>query len=171
MGRLALAGFLSWIVPAVVLGTGAFARLEAITITETADASLFGHLDQAATSCPLMGCGATAATNSFVYLQNKHAAVFTTPLVPIAGATMTQADMVAVANDLAKLMGTGPEGTSIERFILGKMEYLEAKNKGRTKYAAQLAVAWDSPIPKPSFVKDGTPPTLSNSDLHRPSRR
>ena len=69
--------------------------------------------------------------------------------------------MVAVANDLAKRMGTGPEGTSIERFILGKMEYLEAKNKGRTKYAAQLAVAWDSPIPKPSFVKDGTPPTLS----------
>ena len=159
--RLARVWAVSWMVPAMLVGTGPLACLEAITITETADATLFGHLDQAATSCPLMGCGATAAVNSFVYLQNKYPATFTTPLVPTAGATMTQADMVAVSNDLAQRMGIGAEGTSIERFILGKMEYLEAKNKGRTKYAAQLTLAWASTVPKPDFVKDRTPPTLS----------
>ena len=122
--RLARVWAVSWMVPAMLVGTGPLACLDAITITETADATLFGHLDQAATSCPLMGCGATAAVNSFVYLQNRYPATFTTPLVPTAGATMTQADMVAVANDLAQRMGIGAEGTSIERFILGKMEYL-----------------------------------------------
>jgi hypothetical protein len=53
---------------------------------------------------------------------------------------MTEADMAAVSNDLAQRMGMGPGGTSIENFILGKMAYLESKNSGRTKYAAQLTL-------------------------------
>lgn len=159
--RTGLGLFLSWVVLVTVAGTGAFAPLHATTVTATADATKFGHLDQAATSCPTMGCGPTAAVNSFVYLQNMYPGVFTTPLVPQAGATMTQEDMVAVANDLAQRMGTGPGGTSIEDFILGKTAYLESKNKGRTKYGAQLTLAWDSIAPKPGFVNDQAPPTLS----------
>jgi hypothetical protein len=159
--RTGLVLFLSWVVLVTVAGTGSLAPLYGGSITATEDATKFGHLDQAATSCPAMGCGLTAAVNSFVYLQNMYPSVFTTPLVAKAGATMTQADMAAVANDLVQRMGAGSGGTSIEGFILGKMDYLESKNKGRTKYDAQLALAWDSPAPKPDFVNDRTPPTLS----------
>jgi len=135
--------------------------VSATIVTSTIDSSKFGHLDQGVTACPTSGCGATAAVNSFVYLQNAFPDVYTTPLVPKAGATLTQDDMVKVANDLAQRMGTGPNGTSIENFILGKMDYIESKDKGRTTYAAQLALEWDSPTPRPGFVTDKTPPALS----------
>jgi PEP-CTERM motif len=161
MTRTRLGLFLLWVVLVTVAVTGRLDPVYGTTITATADATKFGHLDQAATSCPLVGCGATSAVNSFVYLQNLYPGVYTTPLVPKAGATATQAEMAAVANDLAQRMGTRPSGTSIEDFILGKMAYLEAKNKGRTKYGAQLTLEWDSIAPKPGFVNDKTPPALS----------
>jgi len=150
-----------WMLLVIVATSGAFVSANAASITATEDAAKFGHLDQAATSCKLSGCGATSAVNSFVYLQNMFPNVFSTPLVPKAGDTLTQEDMVAVADELSRRMGTGPNGTNIEDFILGKMSYLEEKNKGRTKYSAQLALAWDSIAVKPDFVKDQTPPTLS----------
>jgi hypothetical protein len=145
----------------VLVSTTATGSVYADIVSTTEDAAKFGHLDQGATTCPAMGCGATAAVNSFVYLQNAFPDVFTTPLVPKAGTTLTQDDMVKVANDLAQRMGTGPSGTSIESFILGKMDYIESQDKGRTTYAAQLALAWNSTAPKPGFVTDNTPPTLS----------
>ncbi len=146
---------------AVVLATAAAHPANGTIVTATLDSTKFGHLDQGATSCPTSGCGATSAVNSFVYLQNAFPDVYTTPLVPKAGATLTQDDMVKVANDLAQRMGTGPNGTSIENFILGKMDYIESKDKGRTTYAAQLTLAWDSTTAKPGFVTDKTAPTLS----------
>lgn len=150
-----------WMFLVLAMISGAFASASAATITATEDAAKFGHLDQGATSCKASGCGATSAVNSFVYLQNMFPAVFSNPLVPKSGDTLTQEDMVAVADELSRRMGTGPNGTNIEDFILGKMSYLEEKNKGRTKYSAQLALAWDSIALKPDFVKDQTPPTLT----------
>src|SRR5947208_17071162 len=77
------------------------------------DPDKFGKLDQKDTKCGDIGCGPTAAVNSFTYLQTAFPGVYTTPLVP-AGQD------VKVADALADLMGGCGAGTSIENFIRGK---------------------------------------------------
>ena len=97
--------------------------------------------------------------------------IYKTPLVgTTSGATPTNAEQVDAANALAPKMGCcATKGTLIEDFILGKMEYVESKNKGVTSYKAQDSLAWRATPPtashpgtaKPDFVQDQTKPTLA----------
>jgi hypothetical protein len=137
------------------------------------DATLFGTLDQAATNCPNVNCGPTAAVNSFVYLQNAFPKIYKTPLVPtVNGKTPSAAEQKAVANKLGtdymkNCCGTSMDGTNIGDFILGKMDYIEAQDKSVTIYAAQIPGMWANVIPKhldapkPAYVQQNTIPTLS----------
>ncbi len=109
------------------------------------DPNKFGKLDQKDTKCGAVGCGPTAAVNSFTYLQTAFPSAYPTPLVP-AGQD------VAVADSLADLMGCcGAGGTSIENFILGKRTYVESKDPGATKYGAEISGTWNG-AGKPDFV-------------------
>ncbi len=109
------------------------------------DPNKFGKLDQKDTKCGAVGCGPTAAVNSFTYLQTAFPSAYPTPLVP-AGQD------VAVADSLADLMGCcGAGGTSIENFILGKRTYVESKDPGATKYGAEISGTWNC-AGKPDFV-------------------
>jgi hypothetical protein len=152
----------------VMIGSSTIPLYAAI-ITATEDATKFGNLDQAFTNCSDISCGPTAAVNSFVYLQNMFARTYDKSLV----GTPTLANMTKAADDLGMnfmktCCGDMPKGTLIEDFILGKKDYIESKDKGATKYAAQLALAWDPNPPngkhpgtaKPSFVTDTKPPTV-----------
>jgi hypothetical protein len=138
------------------------------------DPNNFGTLDQADTNCPNLNCGPTAAVESFVYLDKVFPHIYTTPLVPKAGATPTTAEQAAVANDLGSnfmknCCATSSAGTLIEDFILGKRDYLESKNPGKTVFNAQINFAWRENPPggkhpgtaKPAFVQDRTIPTLA----------
>lgn len=140
-------------------------------ITAAEDFSLFGDLNQHDTSCNNVACGPTAATNSFVFLQNSYA-MYGNRLVPsIPGDTPYQ-DEQAVADDLATLMHTcnlcnpGAGGTYIEDFIAGKQAYIQSVAPGTTTYAAQMNFAWrttdpdgNNVGPKPGYVMDNTVPT------------
>ena len=56
----------------------------------------YGNLDQHNTGCTaggVNGCGPTAATNSFVMLQNLYPGIYDKNLVPYAGAQPTQPEM------------------------------------------------------------------------------
>ena len=153
---------------AMLLGTPS---LHATTITANQDPGKFGTLDQGKTTCADLGCGPAAAVNSFVYLQTMFPDIYKTPLVgTTSGATPTNAEQVDAANALAPKMGCcATKGTLIEDFILGKMEYIESKNKGVTSYKAQDSLAWRASPPngshpgtaKPDFVQDQTKPTLA----------
>ncbi|HEY3197628.1 MAG TPA: PEP-CTERM sorting domain-containing protein [Nitrospirales bacterium] len=136
----------------------------------------FGTLNQADTNCPNVNCGATAAIESFVYLQTVFSTVYTTPLVPKAGAgpIPTAAEQAAVANDVAtnfmkNCCANSAAGTLIEDFILGKRDYLESKDPGKTVFNAQINFAWRTNpaggthpgTAKPAFVQDNTIPTLA----------
>ncbi len=138
------------------------------------DPNKFGTLNQADTNCPNVNCGPTAAVESFVYLDNIFPNIYTNRLVPKTGATPTTAEQAAVANDLGanfmKNCGCASNaGTLIEDFILGKRDYLESKDPGKTIYNAQINFAWRTdPVggthpgtAKPAFVQDNTIPTLA----------
>jgi hypothetical protein len=151
--------------------TAGTSSLHATTITATQDPAKFGGLDQGKTNCADLGCGPAAAVNSFVYLQTMFPDTYKTPLVgTTSGTKPTAAEQVDAANALAPKMGCcATKGTLIEDFILGKMEYIESKNKGVTTYTAQDGLAW-RPAPsggshpgtaKPDFVQDKTNPTLA----------
>src|SRR5689334_2013769 len=151
----------------IALGTPS---LHATTITANQDPGKFGTLDQAKTTCADLGCGPAAAVNSFVYLQTMFPDVYKTPLVGTSGARPSNAEQVDAANALAPKMGCcATKGTLIEDFILGKMEYIESKNKGVTSYTVQDSLAWRTNPPggshpgaaKPDFVQDQTKPTLA----------
>ena len=115
------------------------------------DPDKFGTLDQKLTKCGEIGCGPTAAVNSFTYLQTAFPRVYTTPLVP-AGQDVT------VADTLADLMGCCGAGTSIENFIGGKRTYVESKDAGATKYGAEISGKWNG-TDRPDFVHENTTAT------------
>jgi len=135
--------------------------LYGMTITESLDAGKFGTVNQKDTICTALGCGPTAAVNSFVYLQNMFPNVYQNPLVP-AGQGIAVADLLSGKT----LMNTGNEGTPFGDFILGKMAYIESQAKGVTKYEAQMSTQWEAPpghpneAKKPSFLSDNTFPTV-----------
>jgi hypothetical protein len=131
------------------------------------DPTMFGNLKQGDTNCGNVACGPTAATNSFVWLQNTFPSIYDSSLIPhIGGNTMYQ-DLQAVADQLSGIMHTcnlcNPDsgGTFIEDFIAGKQSYM-----GNTVFAAQMNFAWRTTDPdenklgpKPAFVMDNTKPT------------
>lgn len=153
---------------------------EAKVYSKFLDAAKFGHLDQSEVECPKFACGPTAATNSFMYLQNKYPDVYGEKLIPptTAGAAPTKADLVDVANKLGRdymktCVPCGPnDGTYIEDFIIGKRAYLEAVAPGKTSFLAQINIGWrfgtdtqpddagNPGVKKPVFVSDSTKPTL-----------
>jgi hypothetical protein len=101
------------------------ATVNAQVETESIDASLVGSLDQTKTNWPKLGCGPTAAVNSFIYLQNQYPSVYGRSLVP--------GDAAVAANNLGLMMGTNNQtGTFWTNFILGKQAYLTANAPGTT---------------------------------------
>jgi len=153
------------------------AQLSAEMIRAGFSSDVYGNLDQDLTNCPNLGCGPTAAVNSFVFLQNVAPFDYGSKLVPEHGGNPldpepTEQDMIGVANALL-----GPEymntdcvacGTYWGRFITGKEAYIEAKAPEKTTYHAQSKFEWDpvktgtaaKPIPKPAYVDDKTVPTI-----------
>jgi hypothetical protein len=115
------------------------------------DADKFGKLDQKLTKCGDIGCGPTAAVNSFTYLQTAFPNSYKTPLVPAGQEVM-------VADTLADLMGCCGAGTSIENFIRGKRSYVESKDPGATKYGAELSGKWTG-TDRPDFVHENATAT------------
>lgn len=157
-----------------IAGLLAATAAHAAVITESEiPPDLFGTLDQANTNCPNVNCGPTAATNSFVYLQNAFPNNYKKPLVPTAnGRNPTQAEQAAVANNLGtnfmkNCCATANEGTAIGDFILGEQDYIESVDPGVTRYEAQILGRWERVIPnhpdaaKPGYVQDRTNPTLA----------
>jgi hypothetical protein len=112
-----------------------------------------------------MGCGPTAAVNSFIFLQNKYPDIYDHKLV----ASDSQADMVKVVDDLIDLdkgyMVTDckADGTYYAAFITGKQKYIEDKVPGKTVYNARVWFAWDTALggDKPAYVTDQTAPTAA----------
>jgi hypothetical protein len=157
--------------------------LQAATITQSLDPELFGDLNQADTNCPRFGCGQASAVNSLAYLQRKYPRIYGRSLIPdrdFSGRIET-AELIPVANDIGRNFMktcnncTVSMGTVIEDFILGKRDYMEAKARGKTRYAAQIFTGgrlaasgfWREDAgthpgtKKPDFVKDNTKPTLA----------
>jgi len=136
--------------------------LYGMMINESLDASKFGTVNQKDTICAALGCGPTAAVNSFVYLQNMFPDVYQNPLVP-AGQGIAVADLLSGKT----LMNTGNQGTPLGDFILGKMAYIESQAQRVTKYEAQMSTQWEAPpghpneAKKPSFLSDNTFPTVA----------
>src|SRR5262245_30932423 len=120
------------------------------------DADKFGKLDQKLTKCGDIGCGPTAAVNSFTYLQTAFPSVYKTPLVPAGQEVM-------VADALADLMGCCGAGTSIENFIRGKKSYVESKDPGATKYGAELSGKWTGTDRPTSSMRTPPPRICSRS--------
>jgi hypothetical protein len=124
---------------------------------------IFGHLDQDKTNCKPMGCGPTAAVNSFIYLQTKYPGIYDHKLV----ASDSEADMIKVVDDLIDLdkgymvTDCAEDGTHYTAFIAGKRQYIEDKIPGKTVYAAVVHYTWDTTLggDKPSYVTDKTVPT------------
>jgi hypothetical protein len=147
-------------------------ELQADVITAGEDFSKFGNLNQHDTNCKNVACGPTAATNSFVFLQNMYPGIYGMSLVPhISGGTMYD-DEIDVANELSTIMHTcnlcnpGAGGTFIEDFIAGKQTYMNMMAQGKTVFAAQMNFAWrptdpdgNNVGPKPGYVMDNTVPT------------
>lgn len=129
----------------------------------------YGNLKQSdVPSCPSMACGATAAVNSFVFLQTAYPGIYGNDLVGIGPPGVMPAynweEFAASILELPEYMGCPcPNGTTIEQFIVGKQAYIDADAPGTTSFAAEINVPWDPTIdgPKPSYVTDGTPPTAS----------
>jgi hypothetical protein len=128
----------------------------------------FGNLNQHNTNCPDLGCGATAAINSFVFLQNMYPDIYVLNLVPLSTPLFpSQADESAAANALsgpAYMNTTCSCGTPWPNFIEGKGLYLEDPAHhvaGLTRYAAQSGFIWDTTKlgAKPPFLQDNTAPT------------
>jgi hypothetical protein len=119
------------------------------------DPNDFGSLDQKDTKCKTMGCGATAAVNSFVFLQKKYADLYDTKLVPDGNAVKV-ADTLLDLMNISETSPVTPEG-----FILGKQKYIETQVPGKTTYAAQMSEGWTPARGKqPDYVKDATNPNI-----------
>ena len=95
---------------------------------------LFGNLDQRKTICGNYGCGPTAVTNSFVYLQHYYGGLSTVPKAPAAPRIITddsESGLIRVANELAGLMKcSSSTGTSGSCLIEGKKSYLQGRTGG-----------------------------------------
>jgi hypothetical protein len=152
----------SWIMP---LSHLAFIAVTLVLALPARADPIYGHLDQDKTNCTPMGCGPTAAVNSFIFLQNKYPDIYDHKLV----ASDSQADMVKVVDDLIDLdkgyMVTDckADGTYYAAFITGKQKYIEDKVPGKTVYNARVWFAWDTALggDKPAYVTDQTAPTAA----------
>ncbi len=110
-----------------------------------------------------VGCGPTAAVNSFVYLQKKYGSVYDTLLVPACGQDLDGNGIqdfyddemaVGIALGGASYMNTLANLTTFhDDFIWGKKAYIESVASGNTVYAAQDWWAWtNTERPKPAWV-------------------
>ena len=118
------------------------APAHAVTIYDVRlDDSLFGHLTQGLVpGCGAVACAPTATVNSFVFLQNKYPRIYDNKLIPDAdrNGTFDQADMIAAASALTELMGCClPGGTQIDKFLPGKMKYIEGDPKANPPLAGK----------------------------------
>ncbi len=123
-----------------------------------------GNLNQEYVDCGTDGssaCGPSAATNSFVMLQNRYPTIYDHSLVPYAGTSPTQSEMAVVANELVPLMDCDDvDGTYIENFIYGKWTYIEAQVPDKTVYQAYVAGSWtwrDNPNGTSGYDNGGQP--------------
>jgi hypothetical protein len=114
--------------------------------------ALYGNLNQNNLPFPLnlVGCGPTAAINSFVYLQNKYPLVYDQLLVtnPVVDAqTLAGANYMNTQN---------PGGTLVRDFVWGKYLYIEQFAPNRTIYAGEMVPQnnWTAQRPKPAWVSE-----------------
>lgn len=146
--------------------------LQADIITGGENPFDFGNLNQHDTTCNNVACGPTAATNSFVFLQDTYPKLYDTKLVPHTNGNTSYQDEEDLADNLATIMHTcnacnpGAGGTYIEDFIAGKQQYINSVAPGTTTFAAQMNFAWrptdpdgNNVGPKPAYVMDNTVPT------------
>jgi hypothetical protein len=124
-------------------------------LTKDLDPSRFGGLPQGVTNSPALGCGPTAAVNSFTFLQNTYPDWYHGLLIP---STPT-----ACANLLmtSPYMGTpAGAGTTISRFVTGKQNYLNGPHRDLLPFTIMEAMVTDwnegegllPPPPPPTFV-------------------
>jgi hypothetical protein len=140
------------------LAGGANAPAQAVTIYNVQlDQSQFGNLNQNSTNCKALGCGPTAAVNSFVWLQNKYPSVYDNKL--IQGSNATTANLLLGS----EYMNTNclACGTFWGDFVYGKQQWIEQKVPGKTVYDA-IALDWivkdnDPNRPAPNYFKKGMP--------------
>jgi hypothetical protein len=143
-------------------------------IREGIDPTRFGRLDQDETACSVLGCGATAAVNSFVYLERQYPHLYGGNLILGDGPEDRQS-LIDTADALAseEFMNTDPmRGTHWTEFISGKQKWIEEMASGSTIYRAQSGMMWNNPRmpprPKPPYVDDSTfpGPTFLGDQLH-----
>jgi hypothetical protein len=147
----------------VLAGLLVCASAAAVEVKYTLDPAQYGHLDQHDTDCKGVGCGPTAAANSFQFLQTRYASIYAGPRTLI-GAPNPNTTLVQVANTLGGYMGcsaTCGTGTLIEDFILGKLKYFDTYAAGTTEVHGQMNFAWRSATAKPAGIADSTKPTLA----------
>ncbi|KQV49306.1 hypothetical protein ASC95_17000 [Pelomonas sp. Root1217] len=139
----------SWLLAALVgllLCTPALADPVPVVHFEHEDVDKFGDLSQKNVApCPNMACGPVAAVNSFVFLQREYSLIYGSKLIPaVDGTKPTQAELIAVAADLAKnYMDTCCEkGTHITNFINGKQKYFDTVAPNTTVIHGQVK-DWD----------------------------
>jgi hypothetical protein len=129
-------------------------------IREGISAALFGRLDQDDTACTVLGCGATAAVNSFVYLERRYPEIYGGKLILGDGPEDRQS-LIDTADALAgeEFMNTDPvRGTHWTEFITGKQAWIDEMAPGSTVFHAQSGMVWNNPRvpprPKPGYVSD-----------------
>lgn len=164
--------FVLGIITMIVVGS--LRPADAVPITASEPANMFGNLAQGATKCPGTNCGPTSAINSFVFLQNMYPKIYGNMLIGNAADPGTKKELVAAANNLACnfTLNCGANralGTPIGDFILGKRAYINTVSggalKGSTSFAAQISEPWrkvhqfHGKATKPGFVDAGTKPT------------
>jgi hypothetical protein len=127
---------------AALVGLSVFLGLPAWPAMVTIDPALFGHLNQndpaLAGVCAAGGvsyaCGPVAATNSFVFLQNRYPTIYDNLLT--GGNLVNTA--TTLGSDAFMMCSACTGGTLLSNFITGKQKYIESKVPGLTTYASLL---------------------------------
>jgi len=138
------------------------------------DPTKYGNLKQSdVLSCPNDACGPAAAVNSFVFLQNMYPNIYDHKLVGVNGIDSVGYHFLQLAGDTlatSAYMGTCcTSGTPIEKFIIGKEQYIQDVAPITTTFKAVIDIPWrpeiagtmQNPIAKPSWVTDSTEPSVS----------
>ena len=147
-------------------GTVLTSRAQASTSYNVSEnESLYGNLDQHVTT-PYSGgaswgnmCGPTAATNSFVYLQNEYPSIYGHALVPgndYVNGQPSPADLISTADLVGSstYMNTTNGGTQPESAASGLGNYIRTSAPGTTVFSLQTSYFAPSTIPTWQFIYD-----------------
>ncbi len=158
--------FTATLIVAVVLIAGFAPPVQAELYFAENDKSLYGYLDQNDLIPELQprGCGPTATTNAFVYLENAHPGIYSHTLVPDTNPNgfHDQAELIAVAQTVAGWPGGAFDasymstyydvGTIPDMAAYGLWKYVEDHAPGTTVYGAEAYGIWADPLGRPPFL-------------------